>query len=297
MADTEVLNQETEQAVEQAPSELPDVGPSGEADQTETQPQQQQQPNQAQTQQQQQPSWWKPDLFRLKYRGQTVSPRDYNHATQLMQQGWSYSQRMAELNRQQQEIEADKARYSQYAQLDDAFRMNPAFAQQIWAMYQQAAAQQGGATAPQSQTDPAYQQMYQMMSQMQQRLQNFDNQRADQEVESEIGTLRQQYPQTQWDAITESGHSLLWDVINHAYSGRFPSLNAAYRDYMWDSVQANARGQAVQQQTQARQRAARQGVVDAGAPAPAKGKERVNLHSSSYDDLTDMALRDLGLKK
>jgi len=278
----------------------PDIGPSGEAgkEAASDKPAGQQAPAQPSS-----PSWFKADQIKLKYRGQEVSPRDYNHAVQLMQQGYSYSQAMAQVNQMRQQLESQKGKFSQYEKLEQAFQQNPAFAARIWSMYQEAMGgrgQQPGQQQVQPNTpqDPQYYQLMQMVQQMQGRLSQWDEAKADESVEREIQDLRSKFTTVQWDATTETGHTLLYDVLNHAHQHRFPNLLAAARDYLWESQVANAKMAGAQQTAQQRQRNAKAGIVGSGAAAPAgASKGGVNLRESSYEDLTDMALRDLGLKK
>ena len=271
----------------------PDTGPSGDAG--AEQPDQQQQSATPEA-----PNWFKADQIKLKYRGQEVSPRDYNHAVQLMQQGYSYSQAMAQVNQMKQQVESQKGKYTQYEQLEQAFAKNPAFAAKIWSMYQEATGQQAQpqqGVQPNTPADPQYYQLMQMVQQMQGRLSQWDEAKADQEVEQEIQKLRSTFQSTQWDAMTETGHTLLYDVLNHAHQNRFPNLLAAARDYLWESQVANAKMQGAQQTAQQRQRNAKAGIISGGAATPAGKAGKVNLGETSYDDLTSMALKDLGLKQ
>lgn len=290
---------EQEPVVDQMPEDtLPqqheDHGPSGEANPGQAQePKAQQEP----VPQQGNPSWFKPEQFQLKYRGQTVGPKDYNHAVQLMQQGWSYSQAMSQVNQMKKEIEGQKGRFSSYEQLEQAFQQNPQFAQKIWALYRESQGQQAPQYSPQDAVaHPQYQQLYETVNQMQERLKQFDEVRADQDVEREIQDLRSKFASVNWDQMTETGHSMLYDVLSHAHSNKFPNLMAAARDYLWDSQVANAKMAGAEQSAQQRQKNARAGVVSNGAPAPSasRGSE---VRGSSYDDLTKMALKDLGLVK
>lgn len=298
MAEEQAVQETTEVLDEGLATEQPDTGPSGEAGKEAPVTQQ----AQSAPQQEANPAWFKPDLFQLKYRGQQVAPKDYNHAKQLMQQGWSYSQAMAEVNKQKAEIESQRGRYTSYEKLEQAFAQNPQFAQKIWQMYQEAQgqggqqqAQQGSAPTPQ---DPQYQRLFQTVSGLQERLTQFDQMQADSEVDHEIQDLKSKLPSVQWDAVTETGHSMLHDVLSHAHQNRFPSLLAAARDYLWDTTVANAQMQGAQQVSQQRQKQARQGIVQAGAPKPTGTSEGgKDIRDASYDDLTAMALKDLGLRK
>lgn len=264
-------------------------------------PQQAPQEAPKETEQQQQPSnpeWFKPDAFQLKYRGQTVSPKDYNHAVQLMQQGWSYNEAMRALKGEREELEKTKGKYDQYAQLDQALQKNPAFAQRIWQMYQEAQSQRGAAPVQQQpgQPGPDVSGLYQTVQTMQERLQSIDKQRADAEVQREVEDVKSKLPDVQWDQVTESGHTLMYDILNHAYQHKFPNLMSAARDYLWDSREATAKMKGAQSAAEAKRRAAQQGVVQprdgqSGSPQP----RRVNVSDVSYDQLAEMALKKHGI--
>lgn len=285
----------------------PDTEPTGETGQTTTtQDQDRQQATQPDGQTS--PAWWKPDLFQLKYRGTTVSPRDYKHAVSLMQKGWSYESAMAEVKREKEqfekEVETNKRRWEQYERLEDAFRQNPAFAQRIQQLHAEsmAAAQQGaGQQQPQYQQqgypqDPRVSQLLQQMQGLSQWREQAEAQQADTEIAHEIEAVRAQFPMVQWDVASESGNSLLYDVIVHARDGRFPSIMAAARDYLFDTIQANAKMQGAEQVAQARQRQVRQGVVGTGAPKPAAAPSPVDIRNMDYDQITSLAKQEHGIR-
>lgn len=272
---------------------------SADGEQTQQQEQTQQKPQQAtQADGNASPPWWKQDLFKLKYRGSEVTPRDYNHAVQLMQKGWSYEQAMAQVNAQKQEIESQKQAYEQYAKLDKAFKENPAFAQRIQQMY---AESMGMAQANQQQQQQMQQQyaippqLSQELSQMRQFIAQEQERRADSEVQQEIQSLKSQFSNEQWDAVTETGHTFLYDVLNHAKENRFPNLMAAYRDYTYDRVANNARMQGVQQAAQQRQQQVRRGVIGAASPKPPASVKPEYNPNMSYDDIVAQAKKQLNL--
>lgn len=241
------------------------------------------------------PKWWSPEAFKLKYRGQTVSPKDYKHAVTLMQQGWSYSEAMAQLKGEKEQFESQKGKYTQYEKLEQAFAQNPAFAQRIWQMYQEAQTGKQQPGQQQVQQDPQYHQLFQTVSSLQERLRSFDESNADKEVQREVDDIKSKLSDVQWDQVTETGHTLMYDVLNHAYKNRFPSLMAAARDYLWDTQVANAKMAGAQQVATAKQRATKAGVVQSGANSPVQAQNRkVNVRDVSYDDLAQMALKDLG---
>ena len=277
-----------EAAPEQEPTEQPD-----ETQATE-QPAPQQQP--APAPQAPDTSWFRPDQVQLKYRGRTVQPRDYNHAVELMQRGWDYAQRMGDLKQQLQQIESMKGKYGQYDQLEQAFQQNPQFRQRIMQLYAEATGQvQPGQQPTQSQlqNDPAYRELYQMMQGMQGQLRTWQESKADQEVEGEIEQLKNSMPTIGWDGRTETGHTLLYDVIQHAVKNRFPNLAAAARDYLWDTHTTAVRAEAAKQAAEQRKANSRAGVVSKGQRPPQRKGQ--SLSGKSYDELAEMAKQSLGV--
>jgi hypothetical protein len=240
------------------------------------------------------PAWWKPDLFSLKYRGAAVSPKDYKHATALMQKGWSYEQSMEQVKREKAEIDANRSRYEQYERLEKAFNENPAFKQRILQLQQETAngqVQQQGQQA----IDPRFQQVTQKLEEFDKFVGSLKEQQADQAVSSEIESLRSKFGETKFDEVTESGHTLMWDILNHAHTNKFPSLLSAYRDYMFDNVAANAKMQGAQQVAQQRQSNARKGVVSVGTPKPAAAIPPQDMRNMSYDQITEFIKRNHGV--
>lgn len=240
------------------------------------------------------PEWFKADLVKLKYRGAEVSPKDYNHAKELMQKGWSYEQAMAGIAQQKQEYEANKQRFADYEKLDEAFKQNPAFAQRIQQMYLEAQGQQ----APEQAQSHGQQLAPELMEKFKQYdgfIAQAQNAQADTAVRGEIESLKGKYSTENWDAVTETGFSFLRDVLKHAHDNRFPSIEAAYRDYTFERVANNAKMAATEQVANQRQRQARQGIVSTGAQKPAQAAPPVDISGKSYDELTEMAKRGAGV--
>jgi hypothetical protein len=76
--------------------------------------------------------------------------------------------------------------------------------------------------------------------------------------------------------------------------GNFPSIRAAYKDYMWDSLSARVKADTLKQQTEQQQAAARAGKVSGAGPTPPPAAKPAYDSKMGYDQLTQAALKELG---
>ena len=99
---------ETSQAIADLPQEQHDDAPQVEGQQNSDAGQQQVggDPN------------WNPSEWQLKFRDQTIVPKDRAHLVNLAQQGFSYSQRMQELKQREEQLNGKSQQYDQYAKLE-----------------------------------------------------------------------------------------------------------------------------------------------------------------------------------
>jgi hypothetical protein len=303
--ETQVLEQEQTTTTASPETDLPVEGQQPESSEagagTESKQHEQQASAQAQAPAQGDasaaPAWWKPDLFKLRYRGSEVSPKDYQHAVALMQKGYSYEQAMAGVKRDKEALDARGKQFEQYEKLDRAFKENPEFARRIQQFYVETMGGGGqqleGQVAQPAAIPP---QMVRQLQEFQQFKAQAEERMADQDVEREIGDLRSKFADEKWDQQTETGHSFMYDVIAHARDNRFPSLLAAYRDYTYDRLANTAKMRAAEQAAQTRQRQTRQGVVAGQAATRPAAKPPLDVTKMSYDDITANIKRDMGLQ-
>jgi len=297
MAEEQEIMETTEAAqVDSVDSSLPIEGQQPETTPepvADTTPQQEQQtPQSAPAPDGSNPTWWKPDLFQLKYRGAAVSPKDYSHAVALMQKGYSYENAMSEVKREKAEVDALKSKYIEYEKLEEAFKTNPAFKAQILRLKQES---EGARAVQQSYANPQLEQVTQKLGEFEKFMGTWREQQADNAVQSEIESLRAKFPDAPFDAVTESGKTLMWDILNHAHTNRLPSLMTAYRDYMFDNVVTNAKMQGAQQAAQQRQANTRKGIVSTGTPKPASPVPPQNVRGMSYDQIAEQIKKEHGL--
>ena len=239
-----------------------------------------------------------PAKWSLKFRDQVVQPKDRNHLIQLAQQGFSYSQRMQDLKRQEGELKAQGQQYQQYQKLADAFQKNPTFREKLLAMYQESlAGGQQQAPAPQGENQqPAHAQLppelLEEINELKSWKEKYTEQQVDQQVSTEIQSLRSKYTRDDWDVPNTSGMSLIKEIIAHNYGHPSMTLEQAYRDLMFDKVGTNAKAEGLKQAAAVQKKQAKQGVVAGRAPAAPSGKPAGINTSASYDELAQQAIAE-----
>ena len=257
---------------------------------TAGQPNTQQQPAPANMTQQQQDAW-DAAQYQLNYRGQMYQPKDKQHLISLAQQGLSYSQSMAALKQEQEQL---KGRYGQYEQLETLFKerpeLGPKFAQLL--MEQQNQIQQGH-PIPQNQQLPP--ELLQKISELDNFKQTYVAEQADKQLDGEIEKLKGKYSDQSWDIPDPTGKgTLTYRVLQHAYEGQFSSLESAFKDLMFESYVQSTKASTLQKAKENRQQQTRAGVVTGSrpsAPPPAQGNGY--KQGDGYGDLVKKALASL----
>jgi hypothetical protein len=236
-----------------------------------------------------------PDTWQLKYRDQTIKPKDRNHLISLAQQGFSYSQRMAELKAREQEIETNRQRYEQYEKLEAAFEKNPKFRDQIFEWYQQSftpAQQQQQQQQVQQQAGTAQippelieeiTALKQWREEQQQQAQQQQAQQADQQVMGEIEKLKEKYPRDDWDSLSSNGVTLIQEIVKHALDNGGIKLETAYRDLMWDTHVRTTEAETLKKAAEDKKAAAKAGIVSGGKSKGAKAPEPTT-QAVNYDE-------------
>lgn len=228
-----------------------------------------------------------PKQFAYKYKGQEFSPKDRNHLTQLMSKGHSYEQSMAAVKQEQQRIAELQNRYKPYEQLDQMFKKNPQFQQELYALRDkfQNPQQPGQPSVP-----PEIQQKLEQFEQFQN---NFVQQQANDALDKQIAGAKQKYGQYDWNTDDGDGN-LETKVLKFMQESQIFDFEKGFRSYAFDMAQSRAQATGLQQAAQAQQQRHRQGVVDGGAPSvPPTPAAPPNYAKSSYGNLANMAKREL----
>lgn len=229
-----------------------------------------------------------PAAWSLKVRGQTVNPKTRDELIALAQKGYDYNTSVHQLKQQSQGLEE---KYGRYKQLDTLFEQYPDLAQQIAQTIQTYDYTPQG----QSNADPAvHPAIAQQLQELQQFKQQFVEKQADDALDGEINELKRLYPDQPWTTDDGNG-TLMKRVLKHAYDGNFPNLNAAYRDYMWDSMMTQQKADGLKAAQKQREQQQNEGVVSAPGQAGPGADTGLNYQrGDSYDSLAEKAMQFLG---
>jgi len=244
-----------------------------------------------------------PQAWQLKFRDQTIVPKDRKHLVDLAQQGFSYSQRMQQLKQQEQDIQGKAQQYQQYEKLAQAFQSNPQFRDKLLAMYNESLA---GGTQPTEKQAEAQEQVAQLPPQLLQEIEDlkqwrsqYEETQIDQTVKSEIESLKSKYSREDWDVPNTGGMSLMKEIIQHNFNNPAMSMEQAYRDIMFDKQTAlaktdtqNAKAEGLKQAAETRKKQVKAGVVAGKAPAAPKGGKGGVNPKASYDQLAQQAIAE-----
>jgi hypothetical protein len=207
-------------------------------------------------------STWNPEEWAINVNGQKVLPKSRENILQWANQGYGYSQKAAELNKQRQELEAQKGQYAQYSQLNEAFEKNPSFRNKIIELYQQS--QQGTATPQQQaqvgQLPPEIMQKLQRVDSLESEFQAIKEEKEDKLLDQEIQSLQSKFKDEPWNVDAGQG-TLLFQVLKKAQETGLTNLEDVYKMIRFDHVRANTEAATRKQLADQQAENARKGVV------------------------------------
>jgi hypothetical protein len=249
---------------------------------------------------------WNPKEWQLKFRDQTIVPKDRNHLVSLAQQGYSYSQRMNELKQREAQLNSQSQQYEQYKQLEQAFEKNPQFREQIMQWYQNsltpgvAPQSQANATPQQSSIPPELLKEIQELKGWKEEFTQYQQQqleaKADQEIQSEIQSLQQKYQRDDWETPSSNGgDTLMKEIIKHAYEMGGVKLEVAYRDLMWDQHTKDAEIGGMKKATESQKAARAAGTVAGGKSKGASAAPAFNPAGMDYRDIEKQIKHDFSI--
>lgn len=229
------------------------------------------------------PDWRQSFDWKIKAGDKEIAVDNADKARTWLQQGHSYSQRMAEFNRQQAEYqrqrEENEARYKgfdRYAEIDSYAKQNPDWWKYVEDRYGQRSLGQNGQVSPELEQviSPLVQRLQQtegVLQEWQTAEQQRKAQEEDAKLDSEIGTIREKHPNIDLSAIDpETGRSLEWRIMKHANDNGIRSFTTAFKDYLHDKLLEEAKASALSQHAKDNAAKAKSGLLGS-TPAPTKG--------------------------
>jgi len=228
---------------------------------------------------------WNPEEWALTVNGQKVLPKNRENLLTWANQGYGYSQKAAELNKQKAELEKQAAQVAQYQQLNEAFEKNPQFKNKIIELYQQT--QQGTATAQQQQQiqtlPPEILQKLERVDGLEHEFQQIKEEKEDKLLDQEIQSLQAKYKDEDWNTDAGSG-TLLFQVLKKAHDTGLTNLEDVYKMLRFDHIKTNTEALTRKQMADQQADNARKGIVSSigtqGAP-----KKTIDVHNTPWNKL------------
>lgn len=221
--------------------------------------------------------------------------------------GYHYAQRMEALKAREAEINGSAEKFKslqRWQEYNDFAEKNPAWAKHVEQSWEQREAllQSQGAEDPNSPLHAELNSVKQQLGEVSQFLGSLKAEREQQQrasedtaLNSEIKSIRERYPDTDFDLADETGKSLEYRILEHAASNGIKSFKTAFHDFYHDhliKMREDKAKESVLREQQKNKKAGIIGVTD----APTKGLNRVqNTRAKSYDQLAQEAMAELGL--
>lgn len=248
------------------------------------------------------------DLFahKLKYKadGKEIE-EDIGTVLKRASQGYHYAQQMAELKRQQEEIETQRNQYQgldEYKKFAEYAKQNPE-----WYNHWQNAWQNRGTEQLQSegQTNPAQDIEARVNAILEDKLQSVnefaksvEDQKKQAELEAqdralmeEVNKTRETYKDIDFDSTDpEDGKSLEYKVLEFQIQNNIPTFDAAFKAFYHDNLVQRQVMQQKEAWLKEQQKQAKEGIVTGQSTR----RSSFDPKNSSYDQITDHALKELG---
>lgn len=218
------------------------------------------------------------------------------------QQGYDYPQKMQAFKQQQTEFEQ---RYKPYQDIDDYAKQNPQWwstVQKAWdsrTEQQQAQAVQSDPNNPflqkLSQFEEKFSKLEQVAQTYQQEKQNQLRQSEDQQLTTEIQSMREQYKHLDWNAADDRGYNLELQVMAYANERGIKKFDDAFKSYNLDRLMSIAQERGKEQVGKDIQKRTKLGLLGQSPTPTVKSKYEYDK-SKSYEQLEREALEELGIK-
>ncbi len=231
--------------------------------------------------------------------------------------GYNYAQLVQQHKAEQAALDAQKAQLQEQAQkwqqYDEFANSNPQWAEYVRSQWEsrfnfggqnqnqgmdtfgsQQAQQQAGIPP---EVSNKLREMESFIGQYRQEQQARMQAEQDAELASEISTIQNQYPDIDLKATDPmTGESVEQQVLRHAQTFGISNFRAAFRDFMFDKLQARGQTQAKETVARQMQQQHKNGILgQSNSPMLQTDAGNVNVRNQSYHSLMDMAAKELGL--
>lgn len=243
-----------------------------------------------------------PQEFEINWNGKKIKA-PIEKVSQWASQGYDYGQKMAEFNKQQQEFQSKSKQIqdieTKYAEIDAYVRDNPDWwnhVTQSWEQKNQTLQQN-----PQQGNVRDLAKLYAeeaikpIKEQLQQREQQELYAKQDAELDTQIKSVQEKYPDLDFNTVGEDGKTLMYKVLEFGAQNGISKFDIAFKAFYHDDLVKRESAKAKESVNKQIQRNTKLGLLGK-SPTPTKGlSEARDIKNKSYNDLTREALEELGI--
>lgn len=229
-------------------------------------------------------------------------------------QGYNYAQEMGKLNSERSDWEkrlgestAKLQALERWKQFDEYAAQNPQWADHVHKAWEDRHRYQNGFDPD----DPIAQKIAaiesrlettvnERLSPLEQRLQAEQRQvqeaKEDGELESQVRAVQERFKNVNLDQVDEQGKSLEYRVLEHMQQTGIKNFESAFKDFYFDELIKSEKEAVAEKHANEMQKRAKQGIIGLSSTPPTGSPQQSsngNLRKYSYDDLAEMAKREL----
>lgn len=237
-----------------------------------------------------------PQTYQLTVDGRQVTAT-LDQLQKWAQQGYGANNKIGELNQKLQDYET---RYKPYSEIDQFAKENPQWWQHVQSQWENREQQQ----LHQNSDNPLLQELNQLKSELSE-FKNWKNeltnkemtqarQAEDQQLDTEIKSMRDQYSHLDWTAVDDNGYDLETRVLQYANENNIRKFDQAFRLYNHDRLLSLAEERGKESVAKDIQKKTKLGLL--GKQAPKREiSQATSLKSKTYDDLLREGAEELGI--
>lgn len=244
--------------------------------------------------------------------GKEVVAKDIDQLKQYASQGYNYAQLMQDQKIKQSEFEskvnAFNEKFGQYEKIDAHAASNPDWWEHVNDSFQKKSEAQfnqnteGEEGAVDISQNPEFQAMKSQLDGFKSFMDDYNQSKKleqtrqeDEALNGEIQSIRESFPDLDWETVGPEGKSLEFQVLEHAQGIGTSSFRAAFRDFYHDKLLERAESKGKEVVGKEIQRNNKLGLLGETLAPLKKLQEESNPKNLSYDQLEAEALNELGI--
>lgn len=254
-----------------------------------------------------------PEKYVIKANGKDIEATK-EQLLEWATRGYSSPNKIGELNKKLLEWEnkwkTHEPILNTYKPVDEFAKQNPQWWQHVMDQWEKRTAWQNpnqtqtgqapGALPPEfvqefSQLKEELQSLRQFKDEISNNQRQYQTQMEDQALDTEIKSIREQYPDLDFNSLDENGDSLERRILKHAADIGTKSFKAAFRDYYHDELVKRAQEKGKEAVVNERVKRSKLGLLGETS-APIKGVRSTNVKGKSYENLLQEAMDEAGIR-